>query len=177
MLCWIKLINIRIEDIERIGIPKRTHILALGLGNGIAAEAAGQPRTGGGIEIPANGVGALLIEYISRGYDVADMLAHFLAVLVGNGQLCAGQFLHCGQILLGEFCLDGVIAHNHGRIVQQFPVVPSPEQEVPCGQVIDLGFLQVVAVLVHLLQQTEGNIICQCVAIGGAGFGQSVGIT
>ena len=100
----------------------------------------------------------------------------FLAVFVGNGKLCAGELLHCGQILLGDLHLDGVIAHDHGRIVQQLPIIPRPEQEVPCGQVIDLGFLQVAAVLVRLLQQTEGNIICQCVAIGGAGFGQGVGI-
>ena len=101
MLCWIKLINIRIEDIERIGIPKCTHVLALGLGNGIAAEAAGQPRTGGGIEIPANGVGALLIEYISRGYDVADMLAHFLAVLVAY-KAEDNAVLECG--LIEQYC-------------------------------------------------------------------------
>ena len=101
---------------------------------------------------------------------------NFLAVLVGNGQLRAGQFLHCGQILLGEFCLDSVIAHNHGCIIQQLPIVPSPEQEVLCGQVVNLGFLQVAAVLVHLLQQTEGNFIRQRVAIGGAGFGQGIGV-
>ena len=101
----------------------------------------------------------------------------FLAVLVGNGKLCTGEFFHCGQILLGDFHLDGVIAHNHSCIVQQFPIIPRPEQEVLCGQVIDLGFLQVAAVLVHPLQQTEGNIIRQRVAISGAGFGQGVGIT
>ena len=58
------------------------------------------------------------------------------------------------------------------------PAVPAGrQQEVLCGQVIDFGFLQVVAVLVRLLQQTEGNIIGQCIAIGGAGFGQGVGIS
>ena len=36
--------------------------------------------------------------------------------------------------------------------------------------------MQVAAVLIHLLQQTEGNIIRQRIAIGGAGFGQGVGI-
>ena len=101
---------------------------------------------------------------------------NFLAVLVGNGQFRAGQFLHCGQILLGEFCLDGVIAHNHGCIVQQFPIIPRPEQQGLLGQIVGLGFLQVAAVLVHLLQQTEGNFIRQRVAIGGAGFGQGIGI-
>ena len=101
---------------------------------------------------------------------------NFLAVLVGNGQFSAGQFLHRGQILLGEFCLDGVIAHNHGCIVQQLPIIPRPEQQGLLGQIVDLGFLQVAAVLVHLLQQTEGNLIRQRVAIGGAGFGQGIGI-
>ena len=113
-----------------------------------------------------------VVRFVGR-YPAVD----FLAVLVGKGQLRAGQFFHCGQVLLGEFCLDSVIAHNHGFIVQQFPIIPSPEQEVLCGQVIDLGFLQVVAVLVHLLQQTEGNFIRQRVTIGGMGFGQGVDIT
>ena len=101
---------------------------------------------------------------------------NFLAVLVGNGQFSAGQFLHRAQILLGEFCLDGVIAHNHGCIIQQLPIIPSPEQQGLLGQIVDLGFLQVVTVLVHLLQQTEGDLIRQRVAIGGVGFGQGVGI-
>ena len=101
---------------------------------------------------------------------------NFLAVLVGNGKFRAGQLLHCGQVFLGDFHLDGVIAHNHGCIVQQFPIIPRPEQQGLLGQIVDLGFLQVAAVLVHLLQQTEGDFIRQRVAIGGAGFGQGVGI-
>ena len=101
---------------------------------------------------------------------------NFLAVLVGNGQLRTGKLLACGNVHLGNLYLRDVVLHNNGRIVQQLPVIPSPEQEVLCGQVIDLGFLQVAAVLVHLLQQTEGNFIRQRVAIGRAGFGQGVGI-
>ena len=101
---------------------------------------------------------------------------NFLAVLVGKGQLRAGQFLHCGQVFLGDFHLNGVIAHNHGCIIQQLPIIPSPDQQRLLGQIVDLGFLQVAAVLVHLLQQTEGDFIRQRVAIGGAGFGQGVGI-
>ena len=101
---------------------------------------------------------------------------NFLAVLVGNGQFCAGQLLHGGQVFLGDCHLDSVIAHNHGCIVQQFPIIPRPEQQGLLGQIVDLGFLQVAAVLFHLLQQTEGNFIRQRVAIGGAGFGQGIGI-
>ena len=102
---------------------------------------------------------------------------NFLAVLVGNGKFRAGQLLHCGHVFLGDFHLDGVIAHNHGCIIQQFPIIPRPEQQGLLGQIVDLGFLQVAAVFIHLLQQTEGNLIRQRVAIGGAGFGQGVGIT
>ena len=102
---------------------------------------------------------------------------NFLAVLVGNGQFRTGQFLHGGQVFLGNFHLDSVIAHNHGCIIQQFPIIPRPEQQGLLGQIVDLGFLQVAAVFIHLLQQTEGNLIRQRVAIGGAGFGQGVGIT
>ena len=101
---------------------------------------------------------------------------NFRAVLVGNAQLCTGQFLHGGQVFLGDFHLDGVIAHNHGCIIQQLPIIPSPEQQGLLGQIVDLGFLQVAAVLVHFLQQTEGNIIRQRVTIGRACFGQGVGI-
>ena len=36
---------------------------------------------------------------------------NLLAVLVGNGQFRAGQFLHCGQIFLRNFPLNDIVPH------------------------------------------------------------------
>ena len=75
-------VDIRIEDIERVGIPQRGHVLALRLAHGFRREPVRQPGGGGDIEIPAHGVGALDIQDLGRRDDIAKMLAHLFAFAV-----------------------------------------------------------------------------------------------
>ena len=84
MFCWVKPVDVRIQDIERIGVPKRAHKLALCLGNGFRRETAREPRHGAGIEIPAHGVGALIVKHRPRINHIALVLAHLEAILVAH---------------------------------------------------------------------------------------------
>ena len=59
MLRGVKFINICVQNVERICVPQRTHIFALHFAYGVAAETAGQPRTGGGVEIPTHRIRTL----------------------------------------------------------------------------------------------------------------------
>ena len=67
---------------EGVDVPQRAHEFALRFADHIAREAAGQPRRAHGIEVPAHGVRALLIQHIPRVHHVALVLAHLLAVLI-----------------------------------------------------------------------------------------------
>ena len=78
----IKAVDVRIEDIEGIGVPESTHEFPLGFGYGFRGEAAGQPGHGAGIEIPTHRVGSLLIQYGPGIHHVALVLAHLQAVLI-----------------------------------------------------------------------------------------------
>ena len=82
MLRRVKLIDVGIEHIEAIGVPQRRHEPARRVVERIRRKAAGQPRRGGGIEEPAHGVRALLFQHLRGADDVAQMLAHLVAVLV-----------------------------------------------------------------------------------------------
>ena len=73
MLSGIELIDVGIQHIEGVGVPEGTHELALGLGNCFLGEAVGQPGHGGGIEIPAYGVCALLVKQYPGVHNVADL--------------------------------------------------------------------------------------------------------
>ena len=75
----IEVIDVRVQNKERVRIPQRTHELALHLSNGVGAEAAGQPRRADGIEIPADGVRALLVQHLAGRNDIAQMLGHLAA--------------------------------------------------------------------------------------------------
>ncbi len=78
----IEPVNIRIEDIERVGIPQRTHKFALHFADRIVIKTRGQPRRARRIEIPPHRVRALLVKNAPRIDDISFMLAHFLSVLI-----------------------------------------------------------------------------------------------
>ena len=84
VLCGVEVIYIRIENIESIGIPKSTHELALTLLNGFSVEAVRKPRSGVGVEIPADSVRAVLLECVERVNGVALRFRHFLSVFILN---------------------------------------------------------------------------------------------
>ena len=84
MLVRVELIDVRIEDVERVGVPQRAHELALILADRVARKARRQPRRGSRIEIPADRVCALLLQDVRGRDDIADVLGHLLAVLVAH---------------------------------------------------------------------------------------------
>ena len=99
------------------------------------------------------------------------------AVLVLDNQFCAGKFFLGSKVFLGNLHLGNIILHNNGGIVQQFPVIPLPEQNVLGGQIVNFALLQRIAVLIGFLNQAESNIIGQCVPISGADLRQCVRFT
>ena len=82
MVLGVEVVDVGVEHEEGVGVLQRAHELALALGHGLGAEAAGQPRCARGIEIPAHGVGALLVQHAPGIDHVALVLGHLLAVLV-----------------------------------------------------------------------------------------------
>ncbi len=78
----VEAVDLGIEHVKCIGVPEGAHEFALGLGNGLRREAAGQPGHGAGVEIPAYGVGALIIEDRPGVYHIALVLTHLEAVLI-----------------------------------------------------------------------------------------------
>ena len=78
----IEVVDVRIEHEERIRVPERAHELALAFLHGIVVEAVRQPRRAVLIEIPADGVCAMLAERLHRIDGVALRLRHLMAVLV-----------------------------------------------------------------------------------------------
>ena len=82
MLRRIKLVNIRIEDVECVRVPERPHELARPLLHRIVGEAVRQPRRTILIEVPADCVRTVTAQGIHRLDGVALGLAHLLPVLV-----------------------------------------------------------------------------------------------
>ena len=82
MILGVEVVNVGVEHEESVGILQRAHELALALGHGLRAETAGQPRRARGVEIPAHGVGTLLVQHAPGIDHIALVLGHLLAVLV-----------------------------------------------------------------------------------------------
>ena len=102
---------------------------------------------------------------------------NFVAFFIGKRKFCAGKFFLGGKVFLGNLHLGNIILHNNGGIVQQFPVIPLPEQNVLGGQIVNFALLQRIAVFIGFLNQAERNIIGQCVPISGADLRQCVRFT
>ena len=78
----VELMDLRVEDIESIGVPEGVHELALSLDDDLVVELVRQPRLGVRVEIPPDRVGAELVERGERVDGVALALGHLLAVLI-----------------------------------------------------------------------------------------------
>ena len=82
MLRGIEFVDFCVQNEERIGVPKRTHKLALGFAHCVCVESRRKPRCARGVEIPSRSFCALLVEHRPRIDDVALMFGHFDAVFV-----------------------------------------------------------------------------------------------
>ena len=82
ILCGIEAVDLRVQSIERIGVPQCSEELALAFLNGLIRELVGQPGRAVGVEIPADRVRAVCLQSRERIYSVALALGHLIAVLV-----------------------------------------------------------------------------------------------
>ena len=78
----IEVVDVGVEHEERVRVPERAHELALAFLNGIVMEAVRQPRCAVLVEIPADGIGAMLLQCFHRVDGIALRLRHLAAFLV-----------------------------------------------------------------------------------------------
>ena len=78
----VKAIDVGVQHKESVGVPQSGEELLLALHHGLLREALGQPGGAGGVEVPAQGVGAKLVQNRNGIYRVALGFAHLLAVFV-----------------------------------------------------------------------------------------------
>ena len=82
VLGGVKVYNVGVHHKEGVSVPQGGEELLLPLNNGLLVEAAGQPGGGVGVEVPAQGVRAELLQGLHGVHGVALGLGHLLAVLV-----------------------------------------------------------------------------------------------
>ena len=80
----IKAVDVGVEHVERVGVPKGTHKLSLSFYHCFAVETVGQPRSGVGIEVPTDGVSTVGFKSIEGVNRVALGFTHFLTVFILN---------------------------------------------------------------------------------------------
>ena len=78
----VKIVNIRIQYEECVGVPQSTHELTLSFLYGLAGESLRQPGCGTGVEIPTDGICTVGLQCVERIYRIALTLTHLLAVLI-----------------------------------------------------------------------------------------------
>ncbi len=82
VLGGIKAVDVRIQRVERVGVPQRAEELSLSLLHGLARELLGQPGSAIRVEVPADRIGAVGVQGIHRVDGIALGLRHLVAVLV-----------------------------------------------------------------------------------------------
>ena len=80
----VELINVRVQHVERIGVPQRAEELSLSLLHGLAVEPARKPGGRAGEEIPSDRVRSIFAERVHRVDGISLRLRHLLSVLVLN---------------------------------------------------------------------------------------------
>ena len=82
MIHGVEIVNVGVEYIERVGVPQRTHELALSFLHCLAIETVGQPRSAVGIEIPPDRVRAVSAQRLHGAYGISLRLTHLFPVLI-----------------------------------------------------------------------------------------------
>ena len=80
----IEAVDVGVGDVEAVGVPEREQELAQCLLDEVRGEAARVAGGGGGEEVPAQGVRAVLVHHSPGVDDVALRLGHLLALAVEN---------------------------------------------------------------------------------------------
>ena len=78
----VEAVDVRVQRVERVGVPQREHELADDLVHVLRAEAAREPGRADREQVPAQRVGALLVEHAPGVDHVAQPLGHLAAVAV-----------------------------------------------------------------------------------------------
>ena len=82
MLRRVEIVNVGIQHEEGVGVPQGAHELSLALLHRLAVETVGQPRSAVDIEIPADGVRAVLGQRVKRVDGISLGFGHLLSVLI-----------------------------------------------------------------------------------------------
>ena len=77
-------VRVRVQDVEAVRVPELEQELAHGLADRLGREQVAVPRLLGGQVVPAEGVGAVLVDDVPGHDDVAQRLRHLLALRVGD---------------------------------------------------------------------------------------------
>ena len=77
-------VGVRVEHVEAVGVPELEQELAHGLADRLGREQVAVPRLLRGQVVPAERVGAVLVDDVPRHDDVAERLRHLLALRVGD---------------------------------------------------------------------------------------------
>ena len=78
----VEVIDVRVEHVERVGIPERSEELSLPLAHSLLRELLREPRCRSGVEIPANRIRTEGFECLHRIDRIALRLGHLVAVLI-----------------------------------------------------------------------------------------------
>ena len=82
ILGCIKIVNVRIQYKECIGVPQGSHKLSLSLLNRLAMETVGQPGSAVDVKIPADSICSIGFQSIKRIYGISFGLTHLLSVFI-----------------------------------------------------------------------------------------------
>ena len=78
----VKLVNVRVQHEERVGIPQGAHEFALSFLHGLSVEPVGQPGRAVDVEIPADRVRAVDLQRVKGVHRISLGFAHLLSVLI-----------------------------------------------------------------------------------------------
>ena len=80
----LHVVDVGVEDVEAVRVPELQQELAHGLADRLRGEQVAVPRLLGGQVVPAERVGAVLVDDVPGHDDVAQRLRHLLALRVGD---------------------------------------------------------------------------------------------
>ena len=108
MLQGIKAVNLGIHGEEGVGVPQSAQELPLTFHHSLLGEPLRQPRSRGGVEIPAESVCAELVQHLEGVYHIAQVLGHLVAFRILHVTHDNAVFKGCTVKEHGGNCLQGV---------------------------------------------------------------------
>ena len=82
VFCCIEVVDVCIQNKERVGVPQGSHELSLSFHDRLACETARQPWSAAGVEVPADRIGTVGLQCVKRIYRISFGFTHLLSVLI-----------------------------------------------------------------------------------------------